>query len=174
VVSPPRRRDHGVLNLERTVIPVPRRWCRPVSSARALKQKYGNTSPIPMTGQGVAAHRLLWPAQEAGRRDRLRRSGGATNAYLHMHYGRDDTQSATVHARLHPIHTAGVEWTPGSSPTPRRCAPWEAPRSRLSQDSISNSGGPADILPRVPLQPPPRVNLQSTGCARTPTTDHAR
>jgi beta-glucanase (GH16 family) len=92
-----------------------------ISSARALKQKYGKYKVrLKMDrGKGVAAVVLLWPVRdqwppeidfaEDGGRTNTRHDVSAT-----LHYGADDRQiQRSVRADFTRWHTVGIEWTPG-------------------------------------------------------------
>jgi beta-glucanase (GH16 family) len=92
-----------------------------VSSARALKQRYGKyLVRFRMDrGRGVAGILLLWPVAdhwppeidfaEDGGRDGRRRSISAT-----LHYGAEDRQiQRALHVDFTRWHTLGVEWKPG-------------------------------------------------------------
>jgi beta-glucanase (GH16 family) len=91
-----------------------------VSSARALKQRYGKYKVRFRidSGKGVAAILLLWPVRdgwppeidfaENGGETRSRRSMSAT-----LHYSRSDHQvQRTVRADFSRWHVVGVEWSP--------------------------------------------------------------
>jgi beta-glucanase (GH16 family) len=114
---------HGVLNL-RTYRDgrFGGRWVSGgVSSARALRQKYGKYKVrIRMDrGKGVAAVVLLWPVRDQWPPEiDFAEDGGTTNTRhdvsATLHYGADDRQiQRSVRADFTGWHTVGVEWTPG-------------------------------------------------------------
>ena len=92
-----------------------------VSSARALRQKYGKYKVrLRMDrGKGVAAIALLWPVGDQWPPEiDFAEDGGATNTRhdvsATLHYGADDSQiQRSVRADFTRWHTVGLEWTPG-------------------------------------------------------------